>query len=83
MIGKFTRYQAVTGAFFLALIIIVAQLFHIQIIDHQMYMTKADAMQTDKQTINPVRGQIYVRDTDGNIAPLVMNKTVYTLFADP
>ena len=40
-------------------------------------------MQTDKQTINPVRGQIYVRDTDGNIAPLVMNKTVYTLFADP
>ena len=83
MIGKFTRYQAVTGAFFLALIIIVAQLFHIQIIDHQMYMAKADAMQTDKQTINPVRGQIYVRDTDGNIAPLVMNKTVYTLFADP
>ena len=40
-------------------------------------------MQTTKQTINAKRGQIYVRDTDGNIAPLVMNKTVYTLFADP
>ena len=45
---------------------------------------QADAMQTDKQTINAAAGcEIYVRDTDGNIAPLVMNKTVYTLFADP
>ena len=80
---RFTRYQAMTGLFFLLLIIIVAQLFHIQIIDHKMYAAKADNMQTDKQTINAARGQIYVRDADGNIAPLVMNRTVYTLFADP
>ena len=80
---RFTRYQAMTGLFFLLLIIIVAQLFHIQIIDHKMYAVKADNMQTDKQTINAARGQIYVRDADGNIAPLVMNRTVYTLFADP
>lgn len=80
---KITRYQGMTCLFFAVLILIVAQLFHIQIIDHKMYLAKADAMQTTKQTINAARGQIYVRDTDGNIAPLVMNKTVYTLFADP
>lgn len=80
---KITRYQGMTFLFFAVLILIVAQLFHIQIIDHKMYLAKADAMQTTKQTINAARGQIYVRDTDGNIAPLVMNKTVYTLFADP
>lgn len=78
-----TRYQVLTWCFFAALAIIFVQLFHIQIIDHAMYAEQADAMQTDKQTINAARGEIYVRDTDGNIAPLVMNKTVYTLFADP
>ena len=78
-----TRYQVLTGCFFVALAVIFIQLFHIQIIDHEMYAKQADAMQTDKQTINAARGEIYVRDTDGNIAPLVMNKTVYTLFADP
>ena len=81
--AKFSRYQIATFLFFAVLTVIVIQLFHIQIIDHQKYLTKANNMQTDKQTINAKRGQIYVRDTDGNIAPLVMNKTVYTLFADP
>ena len=69
--------------FVMAISLIIIQLFHIQIVDHKMYAAKADNMQTDKQTINPVRGQIYVQDSNGYIAPLVMNKTVYTLFADP
>lgn len=80
---KFTRYQAMTLIFFIVLAIIEARLFIIQIVDHKQYAKQADEMQTTKQTINAKRGQIYVRDTDGNIAPLVMNKTVYTLFADP
>ncbi|MDO4271806.1 MAG: hypothetical protein Q4C83_02390, partial [Candidatus Saccharibacteria bacterium] len=79
----FSRYQVVTGCFMLALAVVLLQLFHIQIIDHEMYLKKADVMQTDKQTIKAARGQIYVQDTDGNVAPLVMNRTVYTLFADP
>lgn len=59
------------------------RLFHIQVIDHKTYLTKADNMQTDRRTLAAVRGQIFVRDADGNIAPLVLNRTVYTLFADP
>lgn len=77
------RYKGMQVLFVMAISLIIIQLFHIQIIDHKMYAAKADNMQTDKQTINPVRGQIYVQDSNGYIAPLVMNKTVYTLFADP
>ena len=80
---KFTRYQAMTLIFFIVLAIIEARLFIIQIVDHKQYTQQADEMQTTKQTINAKRGQIYVRDTDGNIAPLVMNKTVYTLICRP
>ena len=42
-----TRYQVLTGCFFAALAVIFIQLFHIQIIDHEMYAKQADAMQTD------------------------------------
>lgn len=81
--ATWTRVQAVATLVGLAFAALVLQLFRIQIIDHQKYLAQADAMQTDKQTINAERGQIYVRDADGNIAPLVMNRAVYTLFADP
>lgn len=81
--AKYSRYQVMTAISFLLIAIIILQLFHIQIIDHAKYQRIANNMQTDKQTINATRGQIYARDANGNIAPLVMNRTVYTLFADP
>jgi len=81
--GNWTRVRVIGGLIGLAMAALILQLFRIQIIDHKKYLAQADAMQTDKQTINAERGQIYVRDVDGNIAPLVMNKVVYTLFADP
>ena len=81
--AKYSRYQVMTAIFFLLIAIIILQLFHIQIVDHAKYQRIANNMQTDKQTINATRGQIYARDANGNIAPLVMNRTVYTLFADP
>lgn len=81
--GKTTRATFVMWGLFGVLTLFSLQLFRIQVIDHKKYMAKADNMQTDSQVINPARGQIYVRDTDGNVAPLVLNRTVYTLFADP
>lgn len=81
--GRLSRYQILTYCLFFVVAIICVKLFQIQIVDHHKYTEEANNMQTDKQTINAKRGQIYVRDTDGNVAPLVMNKTVYTLFADP
>ena len=81
--SKLSRAQILTYVMFVVVIIFIARLFYIQIVKHEYYSAKADQMQTTKQTINPQRGQIFVRDADGNLAPLVLNRTVYTLFADP
>jgi cell division protein FtsI/penicillin-binding protein 2 len=80
---KFTRSQVLTFGLLLVMLVFVAKLFDIQILQHDKYLAEADDMQVTKATINPVRGQIFVRDRDGNIAPLVLNRTVYTVFADP
>lgn len=79
----FTRAQFLTFAVFAVFAVFVLRLVQIQIFQGKYYSEKADAMQTSKQTINATRGEIFVRDADGNLAPLVLNQTVYTLFADP
>ena len=81
--AKISRAQILTFGLFVILAIFAVRLFDIQVVQHDQYLAKANAMQTTKETINPVRGQIYVRDADGTLAPLVLNQTVYTLFADP
>lgn len=66
--------------------VFAARLAYLQIIRHEYYVTLARANQVSKNTINPVRGTIYARDGSGSSAatvPLVMNETVYTVFADP
>ena len=80
---KVSRTKIVTIGLFLVLAIFIIQLFSIQIIDHDKYMEMAEKMQTSKFAINPTRGQIYTRDQNGELTPLVLNQTVYTVFADP
>lgn len=80
---KITRAQWLELAVFLVLAIFVGRLAQIQIFQGKFYAEKAAAMQTSKQQINATRGEIFVRDADGNLAPLVLNQTVYTMFADP
>jgi cell division protein FtsI/penicillin-binding protein 2 len=63
--------------------IFVIRLAQIQILQGGNYAKQANNMQMSKEVINPTRGEIFVRDADGNLAPLVLNQTVYTLFADP
>ena len=80
---KLSRAQILTAGFFVLFAIFVFQLFTIQILRHEKYSAIADQMQISKRTINPRRGQIFTRDQSGKIAPLVLNQTVYTVFADP
>ena len=80
---KISRAQWLTFGLFLVLAIFLARLFYIQIIEHDKYTAQADQMQISKRTINPTRGEFFVRDADGTLAPLVQNQTVYTVFADP
>lgn len=60
----------------------VVRLFYIQVLQHSMYVAQADAEQVKQFTLHAKRGEIYVMD-GGTPAKLVMNETVYTVWADP
>lgn len=60
----------------------VLRLFYIQVIRHGYYEEAAYQTQVSKLTIQPERGKIYGLDGSKPV-PLVLNETVYTVFADP
>ena len=64
------------------MIVIVARLFYLQIIQHDEYVAQAAEEQIKPLTIPAKRGLIYALDGD-NPVQLVINQTVYTMFADP
>jgi cell division protein FtsI/penicillin-binding protein 2 len=62
--------------------VFVGRLFYLQVIQHEYYVTKANEEQLKQLIIPAKRGEIYA--LDGNTpTPLVLNETVYTVFADP
>jgi cell division protein FtsI/penicillin-binding protein 2 len=77
-----TRVQAILAFTLLLFIILAVRLFYIQIIEHDKYADLKRQVQSVKYEIKPERGQIYMRDGAGT-APLVLNESVYTIFADP
>ena len=65
-----------------ALLVMVAQLFRVQVLQHNYYVQLADKEHIKKFTLRAARGEIYAMD--GNApAKLVMNTTVYTVWVDP
>ncbi len=65
-----------------AFVVFIVRLFYIQVIQHDYYVAEARKTQITKLTIFPERGTVYARDGDA-MTPLVLNETVYTVFADP
>lgn len=66
----------------LAMTVIVAKLFSIQIIEHDKYVAQAEAQHTMQNTIVAKRGEIYVMDGD-NPVPMVMNSKAWSIIIDP
>ncbi len=66
----------------LLFVLFIVRLFYLQIIRHDHYVSEARNIQVQPLTILPSRGEIYMRD-GVDIAPLVRNEKVYTVFADP
>jgi len=62
--------------------IFTIRLFYLQIIQHDHYVELANQEQVKRLTIPAKRGVIYALDNNKPV-PLVMNQTVYTVFADP
>lgn len=62
--------------------IFVLRLFYIQVIQHETYVAQADSEHIKQFTLYAKRGEIYTLD-NGTPQKLVMNETVYTVWADP
>src|SRR5689334_18582278 len=60
----------------------VVRVFYLQIIRHDYYDKQALAGQLKQYEIPAVRGLIEAHD-GANVVPIVLNQTLYTLFADP
>jgi cell division protein FtsI (penicillin-binding protein 3) len=62
--------------------VFVGRLFYLQVIKHDEYVALAENEQVKRLTIPAKRGVLYAMDGTTPVR-LVMNETVYTLFADP
>ena len=62
--------------------IFVVRLFYLQIVRHDYYAELAQQEQTKQLIIPAKRGEIYALD-GGKPVKVVLNETIYTVFADP
>ena len=76
------RIKILKKIVFVALAIIAVRLFFIQIIEHDMWVAKADEQHTLLETIVAKRGEIYMMDGD-EPAAVVLNQTTYQIIIDP
>ncbi|HET7673106.1 MAG TPA: penicillin-binding protein 2, partial [Candidatus Saccharimonadales bacterium] len=76
------RFDAFYGLLLLVFAIFIVRLFYVQVIQHEHYKQAALNGQLKEYSIPAERGVIEAHDGDG-IVPIVLNRTVYTLFADP
>ena len=66
----------------LAMAAFVLRLFYLQILQHGMYTELARASQQRQFVIPAERGKIYMMDGQA-LAPVVLNRMIYTVIADP
>ena len=64
------------------ILVFILRLFYLQVIRHDHYVALASNEQLKSLEIPAKRGMIYAMDGDTPV-PLVMNRAVYTVFADP
>jgi cell division protein FtsI/penicillin-binding protein 2 len=70
------------GVLLLILAVFIARLFYLQIIRHEHYHAAALSDQLRQYSIPADRGIIKAY-SNGNTVPIVLNQTLYTLYADP
>lgn len=81
---KSSRPKGIAVLIIILMGIFVARLFYIQVIQHQIYVAQADSEHIKQFTLHAKRGAIYAMDGDKPTdRPIVMNETVYTVWADP
>ena len=78
--GSRTKLLAIIVLVMMA--VFVMRLFYIQVIRHEYYVGQAASEQIKQFTLHAKRGEIYTMDK-GTPSKLVLNETVYTVWADP
>lgn len=78
-----SRVRILSLVVFAIMGVFVLRLFYLQVIQHDYYRDLASKEQTRQFTLTAKRGEIYAMDTDNQPVKLVMNQTIYTVFADP
>lgn len=66
----------------LVMAVFIARLFYLQVVRHSYYVQLASSEQLKQLAIPAKRGEIYAL-SQGEPLKLVLNQTVYTVFADP
>ena len=77
-----SKIQVLRYVILVALIIILARLFFIQIVEHGDWVAKANEQHTLLEKITPRRGEIYMMDNDEPVA-VALNQTTYQIVIDP
>lgn len=77
-----SRIKLLQNVVLIAFAIIAVRLFFIQIIEHGMWVAKANEQHTLLETIVAKRGEIYMMD-EGEPVPVVLNQTTYQIIIDP
>ena len=70
------------GLLIFVLVVFIARLFYLQIIKHDYYRSTALSTQLKEYEVPAERGVIKAYE-NGATVPLVLNQTLYTLYADP
>lgn len=81
-LGKKSRARLLAYFVLIIMGVFVVRLFYLQVIKHDYYVGLANAEQMKQLIIPAERGELYAMD-GGKPVKLVMNETVYTVFADP
>ena len=82
--SKGSRARTLAIVVIAVMAVFVVRLFYIQVIRHNDYVAQADSEHIKQFTLHAKRGAIYAMDGDKPTErPIVMNETVYTVWADP
>lgn len=81
-ITKGSRQRILAIAVLLVMAVFIVRLFYLQVIRHEYYVAQARSEQLKQLDLPAKRGEIYVMNGD-DPTKIVMNETVYTVFADP
>ncbi len=80
--AKHSRTRTLAIMVLLVMALFVVRLFFIQVIRHDYYMSQAESEYVKQKVLYAKRGEIYALDGSTPVR-LVMNETVYTVYADP